>query len=91
MNDPKIKIFQRILRHCLTKGHDLERTLYSGHPIVVQEKKHLEEGLERGYWIAGYLKALKDIQKFAETGEPVHEFEEDGGPKRPLIASKLIP
>ena len=76
------KRLQQVARRCLERIHEVERQIFRYHLLVVEERKHLQQGTpERSYFTAGYLQALKDVRELIGEGEFPTKLNIDGGPR----------
>jgi hypothetical protein len=56
--------------------------VFQHHTRVVEDRKHLQQGtIERSYYTAGYLQALKDFRDLIGDGEFPNRLSTDGGPR----------
>jgi hypothetical protein len=66
------------------RSAEVEANLYKNHRPAVEAKRHLDPGAEeRGYYVIGYLQALKDLQSLIAKGSfpALTQPAEDGGPR----------
>lgn len=65
-----VKEVRQALGKCQRRVLDVERRLLVDHKVVLDEKRHLVDGAEeRGYYVAGYLAALKEVMVLLDSGE----------------------
>jgi len=56
--------------------------IFTHHLDTVESLRHLTHGtVERSYYTAGYLQALKDTRELIREGEFPCQLDNDGGPK----------
>jgi hypothetical protein len=91
MSDPA-KRLRVVARKCFERMGIIERKLYVGNPKVVEEKRYLiQDTVERGLYMAGYLQALKDTRSLVSEGSfPDNEIEGVGRALNPLSNSTEV-
>jgi hypothetical protein len=65
-----VKEVRQALGKCQRRVLDVERRLLVDHKDVLDEKRHLVSGAEEsGYYVAGYLAALREVMVLLDSGE----------------------
>lgn len=65
-----VKEVRQALGKCQRRLLDVERRLLVNHREVLDEKRHLLSGSEEsGYYVAGYLAALREVMILLDSGD----------------------